>query len=253
MHIFHKVDLPKLAPLFAHNRYDKVILYSILEGYHGTAMADSLDDPKVARLDSGSHTILGGDPTHPAAEALLLARPMGIVTPENDEWRQLLHRTFNGSISQIDFTECYSNTIKVHHLDDFINMLPSSYKIQPIDRHIAEQIAKDQDNEYFLEHFESVNDFLVRGIGFCILNNEQIVSVATSIAACQHAIDIEIKTSPDYQRTGLGTIIGASLVKGCLEKDIDPKWLAANDRSCRLAEKLGYTRGEQYISFMIGD
>lgn len=248
-----KDQLHRIAPLFAQHQYDKVILYTVLEGYHGTAMVDSIENPQLARLDSGTFTILGGDPNHPQAVELLKAAPIEITTPETEEWANLLEKTFKGSISQIEFTECYSKSIHPKYLDDFINMIPSDYHIEPIDRRLAEQIANDLDNDYFLEHFSSTNDFMVRGIGYCILHNGQIVSAATSTAACQHAIDIEIKTNPDYQRTGLGTIIGASLVKGCLDKDIDPKWIAANERSCRLAEKLGYTRGDTYTTFMIGD
>jgi GNAT superfamily N-acetyltransferase len=248
-----KEDLHKIAHLFSLNQYDKVILYSVLEGYSGSALVDSLENPQVARLDSGTFTILGGNPLAPGVLDLIKARPIQIVTPENDEWAKLLHKEFKGTISQIQFTECFSNSINPSHLDDFINMIPNGYQIKVVDRELAERINQEMDSEYFLEHFQSINDFLIRGIGYCILNNNQIVSAATSTAACQHAIDVEIKTAPDYQRTGLGTIIGASLVKGCLEKNIDPKWLAANDRSCRLAKKLGYTPGESYTTYVIGD
>lgn len=248
-----KEDLQKIADLFRLNQYDKVILYSVLEGYCGEAYVDSLENPKVGRLDSGTFTILGGDATHPSALELIKAKAIQIVSPENKDWADLLHKAYGASIAQISFTECFSSSIHPSYLDDFINMIPNGYEIKAIDRQLAERINDEMDNEYFLEHFTSINDFLVRGIGYCILNNDQIVSAATSTAACQHAIDVEIKTSADYQRTGLGTIIGATLVKACLERDIDPKWLAANDRSCRLAKKLGYTPGESYTTFIIGD
>lgn len=249
----NKDQLNIIAPLFKQHSYDTVILYSVLEGYHGTAITDSLEAPNVARLDSGSFTILAGDPTHPNAMELIKSKPIEITTPTSAEWANLLRKIYGPSIIELEFTECYSKTVKIKHLEDFITMIPSDYHIEPIDRLLAEKIASELDNNYFLEHFDSVNDFIIRGIGYCILHNGQVVSAATSTAACQHAIDIEIKTAADYQRTGLGTIIGATLVKGCLEKDIDPKWLAANERSRRLAEKLGYTKGETYTTFMIGD
>lgn len=248
-----KDQLSIIAPLFRQHDFDTVILYTVLGGYHGNAVVDSIDKPQVARLDSGSFTILAGDPNHPAAEEIIKYKPIQFTTPPTSEWANLLEKVFSGNITELKFTECYAHSVKVKHLEDFINMIPSDYYIAPIDRMLAEKIAGDLDNDYFLEHFDSVNDFLIRGIGYCIVHNNQIVSAATSTAACKHAIDIEIKTHPDYQRTGLGTIIGASLVKGCLEQDIEPKWLAANDRSQRLAKKLGYTVGEEYVTFMIGD
>lgn len=248
-----KNQLQRIASLFSQHQYDTVILYTILEGYHGEAFVDDINNPTVARLDSGTLTILGGDPTSEHVNDLLHSKPIQFVSPETKEWHTVLEKEFKGKISQIEFTECYSSSININHLDDFINMMPSDYYIVAIDRLLAERITSELDSDYFLEHFSSINDFLLRGIGYCILHNNQIVSAATSTAACLHAIDVEIKTNADYQRTGLGTIIAASLVKGCLEKDIDPKWLAANDRSSRLAKKLGYTKGTTYTTLMIGD
>jgi len=248
-----KEHLHKLSPLFSHHQYDKVILNTVLEGYHGHAYVDSLENPKIARLDSGTFTLLAGDANLPEAEELLKFKAIQIVTPETEEWAKLIHKIYPSSISQIEFTECFSTSINSCYLDDFINMIPSDYHIKEIDLSLAERIANEMENDYFLEHFSSVNDFLLRGIGYCILHNNQIVSAATSTAACQHAIDVEIKTQPDYQRTGLGTIIGATLVKGCLQKNIDPKWIAANKRSRKLAEKLGYTSGSSYLTLIINE
>jgi len=81
---------------------------------------------------------------------------------------------------------------------------------------------------------------LKRGIGYCILHRDRIVSAATSMAASKKAIDIEIETVPDFRNQGLGTTVGAKLVLHCLEKKIEPRWLAANVISEKLALKLGY-------------
>ena len=50
---------------------------------------------------------------------------------------------------------------------------------------------------------------------------------------------------------GLGTAVGAALTLECLVRGIDPLWLASNETSCRLATKLGYTRGDSYETFEI--
>lgn len=247
-----KDQLALIAPLFSRHNFDTVIRNTVLNGYHGKAVVDSTDNPQVGRLDSGDFTILAGNPNHPATKAIIDCKPIQLTTPSTPEWANLLETFFPNTLTKLKFTECYAQSIKVKYLEDFINMMPLGYYIAPIEKLLAEKIASDLDNDYFLKHFNSVDDFLIRGIGYCILHKNQIVSTATSIAACKRAIDIEIKTHPDYQRTGLGTIIAASLVKGCLEKNIEPKWLAANDRSQRLAKKLGYTVGAEYTTFMIG-
>jgi hypothetical protein len=64
-----------LAPLFRENRYDTVVMNSVLEGYFGVAYSDSRDAPSVARLDSGAFTILGGNPKADAVTALIRHAP----------------------------------------------------------------------------------------------------------------------------------------------------------------------------------
>jgi RimJ/RimL family protein N-acetyltransferase len=71
------------------------------------------------------------------------------------------------------------------------------------------------------------------------------------MAQSSKAIDIEIKTSPDFRKKKLGTVVGAKLVSYCLENKIEPRWLAANPVSEKLAMKLGYIRGESYDTYEI--
>jgi len=102
------------------------------------------------------------------------------------------------------------------------------------------------DNEYFLECFSSVDDFLARGLGYCVVRAGRIVAAAGSAAASSTAIDIEIETAPEHRRRGLGSAVGSRLVRECLAHDIRPCWLAANEESGRLARHLGFSPGETY-------
>jgi predicted GNAT family acetyltransferase len=102
-----------------------------------------------------------------------------------------------------------------------------------------------------IENFHSVDDFLGRGIGYCVVHHNRIVSAATSMAASRRAIDIEIETVPGYRKQGLATVAGAQLVAYCLERGIEPCWLAANAASERLALRLGYVRGDRYETLAI--
>jgi predicted GNAT family acetyltransferase len=56
---------------------------------------------------------------------------------------------------------------------------------------------------------------------------------------------------PDCRRQGLGTAVGARLALHCLERGIEPQWLAANAASERLAIRLGYACRETYETFAI--
>lgn len=240
-----------ILPLFKENRYDTVIMKSILAGYQGTAVTDSKINPTVSRLDSGAYTIFGGNPNSIAAIDLIRKAPIHVVTPENSEWENLLQNEFEGKITYQPFYKFLPHSLNKEYLSKLAGNIDNSYKILRIDRDLARQLSKDIDNDYFFEHFISIDDFLTRGIGFCVIHNNKIVSAVTSMAAAEQVINIEIETHYDYRNKKLGTVVGASLLLYCLENHIEAQWLAANDISSKLAEKLGYVKDVGYKTFLI--
>ena len=240
-----------LAPLFRCNRYDVVLRNSVLEGCFGVSYADSRSAPTVARLDSGAFTVLGGNPAAAAVTALLRHAPIYYVTPENDEWRQVLEDEFEEQVVALRFTEFLSRSLDQDHLAELVRSLAEGFELRRVDRELVERLPTETNNAYFFENFVSIEDILSRGIGYCVLHGGRIVSAATSMARCRGAIDIEIETVPEYRRRGLGTVVGAKLASHCLQRGIDPKWLAANLASERLALKLGYEKAETYETLEI--
>jgi len=235
-----------LAPLFLENKRDTVLVRSVLEGHFGSARADSLSRPSVARLDSGSFTILGGDPTSPAVPALLGDAPIFYVTPESVRWEAALRDVLGDRMGKCRFTEFTWGSLDNAQLAQLSRSLAPPFTLKRVDVGLAKRLGSDTGNEYFYENFHSVEDFIDRGIGYCVLHEGRVASAATSMARCHRAIDIEIETVSGLRRSGLAAVAGARLVLHCLENDIEPHWLAANPASEGLALKLGYTRSETY-------
>lgn len=251
LYTISKNDRKILLPLFKENRYDTVIMKSILAGYQGTGVTDSKINPTVSRLDSGAYTILGGNPNSTAAIDLIRIAPIHVVTPENNVWVNLLHNEFEGKITYQPFYRYLPNSLNKDYLFKLSGSIDNTYKILRIDGELARQLPKDIDNDYFFEHFNSIEDFLTRGIGFCAIHNNKIVSAVTSMAAAERVINIEIETQYDYRNRNLGSTVCAALLLYCLENNIEAQWLAANDISGKLAEKLGYVKGVSYKTFLI--
>ena len=103
----------------------------------------------------------------------------------------------------------------------------------------------------FCMFFESPEVFLEKGIGFCIIQDDQIITGASSYSSCEGAIDITIGTINEYRRKGLAIKCASRLILACLEKGIYPRWDAANLESVALAEKLGYRFKEVYQVFTL--
>jgi len=195
--------------------------------------------------------MLGGNPNEAGVKDLLRSAPIGYVTPQTAEWRHTLQDEFGTDLRALPFVELSAVDLDQAHLVRLTGALPALLELKRIDRALAEQLPTDIRNKYCFENFNSIDDFLERGIGYCVLWCNKIVSAATSFAQSRRAIDIEIETVAGYRKQGLATVVGAQLVAHCLERGIEPCWLAANAASERLAFRLGYIRGDCYETYAI--
>ena len=113
---------------------------------------------------------------------------------------------------------------------------------------MARQIDADSTliSEDHVRNFNSPEDFVGRGLGFCVLEGERIVSGASSYAICNQGIEVQVNTHPEYRQRGLATAVSAALLVYCLEHGIEARWDAGNPRSVKLAERLGYRASGSY-------
>jgi GNAT superfamily N-acetyltransferase len=252
------VEVPALSrnaliPLFEDHVRDRAFIDCVLEGHFGTARADNARVPTVARLDCGPFTALAGDPASVAAEVLVRCAPVDWVTPETGEWRFLLERIFVGRIRAIPFVAFSSASLDVAVLQSHARSVAEGYELRRLDAAMAARLLADMKKDWLLESYRSLDDFLRRGTGHVAVHEGRVVASATSAVTSSRAIDIDIETAPAHRRMGLATAVGAALALECLVRGIDPLWLASNETSCRLAEKLGYSRVDRYETFEIAE
>lgn len=241
-----------LKALFKDCVYDRVLIDSVLEGNFGTSHA-LYDGGEIiaARLDSGAFTMISGQVSQEELKDFLEVKPIYIVTPQTTKWDMILSEYFKDKGFKIPFTRFDSSCLDIKLLNQIVDTLDNSYSIKTFDHDLAEQAIVDLGNEYLFENFHNIEDFLSRGLGYALLDGNKVICAATSMAISKTAIDIEIQTHQAYRRQGLASITGSLLLIGCLEKGLNPIWLAANPASEKLALKLGYKRIDQYESLCI--
>jgi len=241
----------RLVTLFAAHRRDRAIIDCVLEGHVGQAFVDDLAVPTVARLDCGPFAALAGDPASPPARDLVRYAPIDWVTPETDAWRDVLEAEFAGRIRRIRFVELSAEELDPGQLDELAQALPPGFTVARIDAELAEALIRDLGKRWLLDSYASMDDFLARGIGYIVLHEGRVVASAASAVSSSRAIDIDIEVAPAHRRKGLGAAVGAALALECVQRGIEPLWLASNDISVRLARKLGYIAGGTYETFEI--
>lgn len=242
----------KLIPMF--QKIDSTIILSYLQGHMGNGWVDDLENPKVAQITVGIFVFYAGDPNMKEAEEMLHNLPeFPLVIVESDEWKKRVEKVHQGKVESFKRYRFEKDPrhLKETTLREFMTSLPPEYEIRKIDEEIAKAPSFQELSEDFVSQFDSIDDFINRGLGYAIIYNELVVSAATSFSIYDEGIEIEIATNQRYRRKGLATITAAAILLDCLENGKYPSWDGANIESVKLAEKLGYILKESYETYFI--
>jgi RimJ/RimL family protein N-acetyltransferase len=229
---------------------------AILEGTMGEVYVDDEDRPQIVVLavPNLELNIISGDAKKPAVRKFLEELPAPkILILACGGLEESLREMHPGRLIYLERYAFTSEKLDVQYLNDLKSELADGYRLRKIDLEIALQLAAE-DSEFAAEHmlnFDSPQDFIHRGFGYCILREDEIVSVATTFAICKKGIEIQINTRKEYQGRGLATVVAAQLVIHSLENNLDPNWDAANKPSVGLAKKLGYTPAGTYSMIVL--
>ncbi len=242
----------KLIPIFA-DMGDTMIL-SCIQGHMGEAYVDNIDNPTVALLIVGAFVFLSGDVNSEVAEELLLNIPKNsLVIVDTNEWKNKIEKVYNGRYEKFDRYSFKKDAgyLDYNYIKGLMSELPADYELKKIDKEITRSKFFMEYLDVFTEQYESIEDFLNKGFGYCILHGERVVCCATSFSIYDGGIEIEIDTDREYTRRGLATVASAALIIYCLDRGIYPNWDAANLTSVALAKKLGYVMDRPYDTYYI--
>ena len=235
-------DLSRLHPLFADHRRGRGLMQAALAGTCGTVFCDSPQSPNLVHMQVGGFALFGGDCQHPGLADLVRRLPPTWIIPESDHWQQALLTPLAGQVKRRQRSRFSAAKLVRQQTAE----APAGYHIAPIGAAQLDIIAQASGR---LWSFANVEDFINNGVGFCALLEGTLVAYAVSYAAAPHSIEIEVQTHTDHRRRGLAVCLCSHLLHHCQTRGILPHWDAANEISARLANKLGFVKAEDYLSF----
>lgn len=239
----------RLARAFARVPRVDISIECALEDQMGSAFVDSTDAPTCFLIEQdGFFGYLAGDFSSDAGHDFLRKLPSGrLLMSGSDGWAAALQSVFGERLREIARTSYASDTLDMQAISQLAATNPHTPNVRRVDTALAES------NSPFLQlgAFESAADFVERGIGFCLLNEGQIIGAVQASLVCSNAIEVSLVVDEQHQRKGIATALSCQLLMWCLERGIAPHWDAANEESCRLAEKLGYRREGDYMAYYL--
>jgi len=195
-----------------------------------------------------------GDVNSKAAIELLCNIPEHIYAiVDTDDWKKLIENIHNERTEK--FTRFRFEKNREHldpkHLQGYLSMLPEGYELKRIDESLVNEASLHEVSPDFTSQFDSAQDYLNRGLGFCIVHRGKVVSGASSFSIFDNGLEIEVATDDDHRNMGLATIVSSALILDCIEKGIYPNWDAVDQKSHDLAKKLGYVLSQPYDTYYI--
>ncbi len=248
----NETTMEKLFPMFSSMKATMIL--SCLQGHMGSAWVDNIENPIVAQIVIGIFVFYAGDPNAIATEELLLNLPeYTLIIVNTDEWKKRIETFYKGHIEKFQryAFKKDSKDLDCQHIRGFLKTLPEGYELKRLDASLAKESSFNELSEDFISQFNSMDDFINRGVGFSISYSNQIVCGGTSYSIYDNGIEIEIATHPLHRKKGLATIVASELILYCLERGTYPSWDAANIESVKLAEKLGYVLEGAYDTYYI--
>ena len=238
----------RVAQAFANVPRIDISIDGVLEDHMGKVFVDSTENPQYFLIEQDSFfCYLAGDFSVDAGRAFLSRLPRGRFLMAGSQGWDVVQDVYGEGIMPIPRHHYSSNTLAREHLQTLAQNTPNTPHIKRID---SEIISKEIP---FLEigAFESSEDFLERGIGFVMMHDDKSVGVAYSSLVANNAIEISIVVDEAHRRKGIATALSCQLLLWCLDRHIAPHWDAANDESCALAEKLGYSDKQAYTAYFL--
>ena len=171
--------------------------------------------------------------------------PYNLLMPSPPAWAAAAKETFGDRLVTFPRYSFDAGSLSEAHLSAILDASPHRDRVRRAD---AALLARP-DNYVEFEDFDSADDFLARGVGYTMMEDDRLVGAAYSSLACSRGIEVSLFIDEPYRRRGIATAISAALLLECVRRGLRPNWDAANQESCALAEKLGYTPAGSYDSY----
>ncbi len=209
---------------------------------------DQHKEPSILYFQIPWINVLAGDHKSPQVEAILDKVETALLFYPNPEWKKVLQERFGDKLEEFTHRTFKSEKLDINHVRKFITPLPDGYHLERVTLETAQYI--DEHFHTFSRTWETVEDYVNKGLGYCIRFEDKVVSHAGSLFPFTKHLEIQVDTDPDYRRNGFASIVCAKLIEQSLLNDVIPYWEAHTEISAKIAEKLGFNDPQLYDLFM---
>jgi GNAT superfamily N-acetyltransferase len=245
-----KINRLKVARAFQQNKRVDYSIDCVIGGQMGKAFVDNLIHPAAYRITVGPFWYFAGEAHSTGGHEMMMNFPAyALLMPSPPDWLEVAQQIFGERLQPFTRYSFAPDRLSAHHLEDLLNESPYRDLLVPLNIELATKFVQQPESYLEISDFDSVQDFIERGLGFAILDRDQALGVAYSSLVCSRGIEVSIYVEEPFRQRGVATALGSKLVLECLKQGLRPNWDAANPESCKLAQKLGFVFIEAYDAY----
>lgn len=169
------------------------------------------------------------------------------IYSSSKEWVIKLDEILGTNAAKLRRQVLQLNALKLPTYLNKCTILDTGFEIRKIDLSLFERYVKEVDSSYG-NLWGSSENFLLNGFGFCILKNNEFVSVCNSYYTRDGFAEIDVITIKQFRNQGFAKAVCLQFINYCIENNIKPIWDCddGNENSKKLAQKLGFKSLETY-------
>lgn len=165
------------------------------------------------------------------------------------EWDIALEKVFeNRKLSRSkQFVYKHKNTAKSLKKQ---NKLPDCVSVRKVDEEFLRTNIENIDfvKEKVLEWWNTFEDYYNKGIGYCVISENTIVTSCISSFVSDDAMQSHIVTLEKYRKRGFAKMAVSEFLRYCMKNNHEPYWdcMETNVGSREVSESLGYCKDFEY-------
>lgn len=236
-----------------HNQHVEVA--SVFDGcLDGDIWVDRQTEPTIALLVSGETYYLAGSPELASPKSLAALKreiPAWAYLFAEDHWAAHLARAWSNPFARPHPRVRFG--LAEGHGPTAVAALPEGFELVQIDGALLSAAPDNLDVVTdVIDGWPSSEDFLDKGVGFCVLHQGRIVSHCASDSVTGMRCELGVGTEPGFRRLGLANSAAAATLAACLGRGIRGiEWHshASNKGSIAIAKAIGLVENDRHFAY----
>ncbi len=269
--MIHELDEPRypaVRALFAALAVYNVSIPALLDGINpGTIYVDDPVNPRTALMHSVEGSFLVGDAANGSFieavntdlrenhynDAVTVAGDFMFVGVHPETWIAEIPHLFHPRMVFSQARRHYVCTALAY--DQWREHVPAGFAVRRINDDLLDTAGldvPDHIHDWISHNWGTRENYRAHGFGFCVVNENQVVSWSVADCASGTRCEIGIQTRPDYRRRGLAAITTAACVEYALSNAFtEVGWHCNDDNagSWKTAEKVGFVKERDYTLY----